>query len=182
MKLILICLCAVIVILLAGLLTTEGYLVYVDPQRDNTTITLRDSMLHFLRSLWNLLQPVLQLALTLAVVLFFLNRSGITMRISERQASSDGLNTQSIIALIVIGSFAVATFTRTETAAQLKEIALVVVGFYFGSKQNRDQRNEPGEGAGAGAAGAAATNGSGGTLSAASSTVGAATPPPAPPG
>ena len=44
-----------------------------------------------------------------------------------------------MIALIVIGSFALTAFLNFEGATLLKDVALVVVGFYFGTRVKVDE-------------------------------------------
>lgn len=47
--------------------------------------------------------------------------------------------TRDLIALITILGFVVASFTALETIAGLKEISLMVIGFYFGNKSALDK-------------------------------------------
>ena len=133
--------------LLASILSVQIYfVVYKVDTPAATLFDLYHSILVFGGSLWQLLEPIIQLALILGVLLFFSNSSGLTQRLLEQRQFGDRLNTQSVIALIIIGSFAIAALTRPEAAAQLKEIALVVVGFYFGTRQRAGSRPEPAEG------------------------------------
>jgi hypothetical protein len=132
-----------IILLLASILAIQIYfIVYQDAAAANTFYEMNTSIKLFGWSLWELIQPVLQLALLLAVLLFFYRNSGMAQRFAETRSFGSAFNTQSAIALIIIGSFAVAALTRPEAATQLKEIALVVVGFYFGTRQRRGEAGD----------------------------------------
>jgi hypothetical protein len=149
MKTILAALITLVIALLAGILALQIYFISAkDAAAASTLFEMTNSIKEFGWSLWVLVQPILQLALLLAVLLFFFNSSGLAQRLLAQQSSGNAFNTQSAIALLIIGGFVIAALTRTEAAAQLKEIALVVVGFYFGTRQRR------GEGDGAEAAAA----------------------------
>jgi len=82
---------------------------------------------------WGFVRPFLQLILVLGIVDWILGRWGISW-----QSNSLGINwnIQTIIALIVIGAFAIAALGGlSEGVGTLKDLALVVVGFYFGSQR-----------------------------------------------
>jgi hypothetical protein len=85
----------------------------------------------FLRRFWDFLQPLLTIAVLLMIVDWFLRRLGI--RFTPSTALTN-INVQAAIALLVIGSLALASFISKDTAEPLKELSLVVVGFYFGSR------------------------------------------------
>ena len=181
MKTILAALIALIVALLAGILAVQIYFILSkDAAQAATLFEMTNSIKEFGWSLWLLVQPILQLALLLAVLLFFYNSSGLAQRLQEQRGSANALNTQSIIALIIIGSFAVAALTRTEAAAQLKEIALVVVGFYFGTRQRQGGRDDTEEAAAVNGRPPAGSGGTGAATSPAFGPIGAASPPAGP--
>jgi len=81
--------------------------------------------------IWYLLRPFLQLVLVLGVVDWILNRIGINI------SSPRGLewNVQTVIAITVTGAFCIAALANIGGASELKDLALVVVGFYFGTQK-----------------------------------------------
>jgi hypothetical protein len=82
---------------------------------------------------WNLFVPFLQLTLLFFVIDWLLNRFGIDAL--SKKAKLDW-NIQTVIALIVISAFAIAALAGLDGLSSLKDVALVVVGFYFGSQKN----------------------------------------------
>lgn len=82
---------------------------------------------------WNFARPLLQLAVVLAIVDWLIRRWSIAGSFSS---FGRDFNIQAIVALIVIGAFAVAVLSGiTEGVGALKDLALVVVGFYFGTQR-----------------------------------------------
>jgi hypothetical protein len=109
-----------------------------------------------------ILEPVVQFGLVVVILLYAAQRLGF---INAQQtgvghlfaAGNGNLNIQAIIALLVIGAFSLSALTGVGShVADLKEITLVVVGFYFG---NRRRAEADADAAQAGAvAGAAVAN------------------------
>lgn len=89
-----------------------------------------DRILDFVGDAWMTISPIFQLSAVLFIVWWFFKKSGIS--ISNIGSSNE---TQKILAITVISSLCLAAFVNREAASILKDIALVVVGFYFGSKQ-----------------------------------------------
>jgi hypothetical protein len=48
--------------------------------------------------------------------------------------SWNGLEIKTVLAFFVVGAFCLAAFLSETPATWLKDLALVVIGFYFGSK------------------------------------------------
>ncbi|MGE4278141.1 MAG: hypothetical protein AB7G62_01045 [Magnetospirillum sp.] len=90
------------------------------------------------KDIWSTISPILQLAAVMFIVWWFFKKSGISL--TDIGSSSE---TQKILAITVISSLCLAAFVNTEAANILKDIALVVVGFYFGSKQTDNTSNTP---------------------------------------
>lgn len=80
---------------------------------------------------WSLLRPFLQLILVLGVVDWILTRIGINLT-SPKDFS---WNVQTVIAITVTGAFCIAALANIGGASDLKDLALVVVGFYFGTQK-----------------------------------------------
>lgn len=82
---------------------------------------------------WEFFKPFLQIVIILTIVDWILSRWGFSLKSKD---SKFDWNIQSIIALIVIGSFAIAALGGlSEGVGTLKDLALVVIGFYFGSQK-----------------------------------------------
>lgn len=83
-------------------------------------------------SVFEFVRPFLQLVIILIILEWLLGRFGISLdknfRFKER-------NTQTAIAMVVIIAFALAALSGVENAGMLKDVALVVVGFYFGTQK-----------------------------------------------
>ncbi len=81
---------------------------------------------------WDFVRPFMQLVLILIIVDWILGKWGISW-----QSTSLGItwNVQTIIALVVVGAFAIAAMGGLGGVGALKDLALVVVGFYFGTQQ-----------------------------------------------
>jgi len=84
-------------------------------------------------SAWQFARPLLQLLIVLLIFDYVLTRLGISLR---TEFSRIEWNVQTIVALVIVGSFAAAALGGiTEGLSSLKDLALVVVGFYFGSQR-----------------------------------------------
>ena len=87
---------------------------------------------------WSFVSPLLQLIIVLLILEWFAQRLGLGFKLSDIGGSA---NVQVLIAVFVIGSYCVAVLGGIRGADSLKEIALIVVGFYFGSRlAERQQR------------------------------------------
>lgn len=83
---------------------------------------------------WVFISPLLQLSIVLVIIEWILAKLGISLTSKPQNIQ---WNVQTIIALVIICAFAIAALADIKGASYLKDMALVVVGFYFGSqKQN----------------------------------------------
>lgn len=92
------------------------------------------------RTLWNFIRPFVQLVLVLLIVDWILGRWGISFKSKIQELE---WNVQTMIALIVIGAFSIAALGGIGGADALKDLALVVVGFYFGTQRRTMQLQSP---------------------------------------
>jgi len=81
---------------------------------------------------WEFISPFLQLVLLLFIIQWVLKRLGLDLSL---KSSAFDWNVQSVIAIVVIVSLAIAVLIDVNGAHMLKDIALVVVGFYFGTQK-----------------------------------------------
>lgn len=87
-------------------------------------------------NLFNFIKPFLQLIIVLLVLEWILNKFGFS--INQNTLKLDW-NTQTIIAVIVVVAFSLASLSGIDGARDLKDIALVVVGFYFGTQRRLNE-------------------------------------------
>ncbi|MEM1290473.1 MAG: hypothetical protein AAGH67_03195 [Cyanobacteria bacterium P01_H01_bin.162] len=89
------------------------------------------------RIAWDFLEPILQILAILAILDWLFSKIGFSLTRNRIQLE---LNTQNIIAFTVIGGFTIAALMGDESAARLlKDLALVVIGFYFGTRNKDDK-------------------------------------------
>jgi hypothetical protein len=80
---------------------------------------------------WQFARPLLQLAIVLMIIDWILRRLGIQLGAGARHFD---WNVQAIIAIVVVAAFAVAELSGIGSGS-LKDVVLVVVGFYFGTQR-----------------------------------------------
>ena len=99
--------------------------------------------------------------LTLAIVLYVLFNTVEGMKLTERfrvpQELTYGANVQALLAVVLILAFAVSAIGGVGHTSALKDIALVVVGFYFGTRKRQDTDEIAASAAAGAAIGAQAT-------------------------
>jgi hypothetical protein len=104
-------------------------------------VDLLQSMDRFGAAAWHFVRPLLQLAIVLMIIDWLLRRLGIQLSAGARGFD---WNVQAIIAIVVVAAFAIAELSGIGGAG-LKDVVLVVVGFYFGT-QRRVFEVDPGTG------------------------------------
>jgi|GEM_PF-4918985 len=80
---------------------------------------------------WQFARPLLQLAIVLMIVDWMLQRLGIQLGSGVRHFD---WNVQAIIAIVVVAAFSIAELGGIGSGS-LKDVVLVVVGFYFGTQR-----------------------------------------------
>jgi hypothetical protein len=78
---------------------------------------------------WGFGRPILQLLIVLAILEWILKRAGLRLDLSSLHLSAD---IRAVLALLVVVAFALAALSGGAGSASLKDVCLVVVGFYFG--------------------------------------------------
>lgn len=85
--------------------------------------------------------PVVQLAFVVTILLYAAEKVGLLQRdasISLFSHIASASNIQAFIAIVIIVSLAIAALGGIGDISVLKDLALVVVGFYFGTKRQND--------------------------------------------
>ena len=79
----------------------------------------------------------------LLIIYSFVRALGIDLGV---RATSQELSIQTVLAFLVVGGFAVAALLSDNPASWLKDVALVVIGFYFGSRTKGTDYESPNRG------------------------------------
>jgi hypothetical protein len=135
----------VFVFLLLIYLIVAGLSIFVDNNPTAITVLgLKQSLQSIVgdiriisKNAYDFLKPFLQLVLILVILQWILEKLGINFQQGNFKVNS---NVQTVIALIVVIAFALAALSGSEGTAALKDIALVVVGFYFGTNKKLLER------------------------------------------
>jgi len=98
---------------------------------DTIIRTLADDLSGAILRIWLFARPIVQLIIVLFVAYSFAQILGIT---KENIAAFNALDIKTVLAFFVIGAFCLAAFLSENPASWLKDLALVVIGFYFGTK------------------------------------------------
>jgi hypothetical protein len=80
---------------------------------------------------WHFFRPILQLLIVIGIIYFIINQLGFSQDMLSKIVQSD---IKTVLAFLVIGAFCLSAFLSDNPASWLKDLALVVIGFYFGSK------------------------------------------------
>lgn len=84
---------------------------------------------------WKFVRPLLQLAFIILIFQFLIERFGPGAE-SLKFVAADF---KSLLALIVVCAFCLASLSGSEGAGSLKDVALVVIGFYFGGLSKKPE-------------------------------------------
>ena len=98
--------------------------------------TLSDNIRILSIFVFDFVKPFLQLIIILIVLEWLLNKFGLTL---NRDAVKFDWNVQTVIGVVVIIAFSLAALSGVPGASMLKDVALVVVGFYFGTQKKTNE-------------------------------------------
>lgn len=103
---------------------------------------VRDALERSAVPLWEFARPLLQLAL-----LLFIAKSAVEYFGQRWSLDAFGIqwDIRSLIAIIVVSVFSVAALAGSDATGALKDVALVVIGFYFGQTQLQHGRHGNGQ-------------------------------------
>lgn len=79
---------------------------------------------------WSFIRPFVQLVIILLIIEWLLGKTGVKI---VPDALKFDWNVQTTIALLVVSAFCLAALGNIPGMGPLKDVALVVIGFYFGS-------------------------------------------------
>lgn len=85
---------------------------------------------------FDFMRPFLQLIIILVILEWLLNKFGLSL---NRNTIKFDWNVQTVIGVVIIIAFALAALSGIPGADMLKDVALVVVGFYFGTQRKTNE-------------------------------------------
>jgi hypothetical protein len=94
-------------------------------------VSVLESTVRFGQAAWAFARPLLQLAVVLLIVDWLARRMGVRF---GSQTSGITWNVQAILAVVVVMAFAISELSGIGGGG-LKDVALVIVGFYFGTQR-----------------------------------------------
>ncbi|MEJ1975067.1 MAG: hypothetical protein WDN49_02420 [Acetobacteraceae bacterium] len=167
--------CIVAVVWVVSLLALEelrfrlpvGMTDSLDANKFDSLVILQNTLVEGGEAAGRLLSPVIQFGLIVWIIVYaikeFFLKDGEKSEVNLGTGAGGGLNNvQALIAIIVVGAFALSALTGIGShTSDLKDIALVVVGFYFGTRRRQSdaEADIAATGAAAGAAAADALKG-----------------------
>jgi len=103
----------------------------VDPQHPVQLDTIHNLLLEFGAQAWQFAKPLLQLIVVLTIVDWLLSRLGVRIRLEHLSST---WNVQTFIAGMIISTFCIAVLANIPAVGYLKDVVLIVIGFYFGTR------------------------------------------------
>ena len=98
--------------------------------------TLSDNIRILSIFVFEFVRPFLQLIIILIILEWLLNKFGLSL---NRETVKFDWNVQTVIGVVVIIAFSLAALSGVAGASMLKDVALVVVGFYFGTQKKTNE-------------------------------------------
>jgi hypothetical protein len=107
-----------------------------NPQHREIALLILEKLGAFGQGGWLFIRPLLQLAIVLVIVDWVMRRLGVELTGGTRPFE---WSVQAIIAIIVVAAYAIAELAGLGSG--LKDVVLVVVGFYFGTQRHSYEVN-----------------------------------------
>lgn len=107
-----------------------------DKQRAQLLLLVSNDIRSIANAVFQFVRPFIQLVLILIILEWLLKKFGFSLNANLKTID---WNVQTIIALVIMVAFALAALSGIEGAAMLKDVALVVVGFYFGTQKRTNE-------------------------------------------
>jgi hypothetical protein len=101
---------------------------------------IREDLGNATSAIWDFVKPLLQLGIILLIIYSFIVALGIDLGL---RAPRQDISIQTLLAFFVVGGFVLAALLSSQPASWLKDLALVVVGFYFGTRTRDPDRDKP---------------------------------------
>lgn len=116
-------------LVLLGLYAVSEWLSYQQLPPDQRGRFLSGRFAVISREAWSFGKPILRAALLLAISMSLLSHFSIDIK-----GLTAGIEWEirSVLAFLVVGSFCIASIAGSDYASFLKDVSLVIIGFYFG--------------------------------------------------
>jgi hypothetical protein len=129
-----------IVIFIILLVAYVGIRVAISYDGDSERVELLNNITQDIRLLgifvFDFVRPFLQLIVILIILEWLLAKFGLSL---NNDTLKIDWNVQTVIAMVVMIAFSLAALSGVQGAAMLKDVALVVVGFYFGTQKKTNE-------------------------------------------
>lgn len=119
--------------LLAIYVPTDSVSAHTINELRNTIVSLWQSLLPIAHSAFSAVAPVLVLLVVAGLIRWIIPKEGKDLNIDVFTK-----NSPAIIAIIIIFTICLLAFTRAEIPGILSNIALIVVGFFFGKQEKKN--------------------------------------------
>ncbi len=97
--------------------------------------TVENQLLELATVIWSFIKPFLQVVFCIIVLDYALKKFNIQPKFKMNLSEYDfKLKFPSLLLFFVVFAFAITVFYEIENAKGLKEIALVIIGYYFGTQ------------------------------------------------
>jgi hypothetical protein len=87
---------------------------------------------------WGFVRPLLQLAFIILIFEYVFSKYGEKLKLPALASNGD---VKALLAILVVGAFCVAALAGSQYSSDLKDAALVIIGFYFGGVVASRQSN-----------------------------------------
>ncbi len=114
----------------------------IENEKNNILPAISMKLIDAGENLGHFIAPVLQLALIIMILIAAAERFGFTLETknwSGFAALGAANNVQAFIAVTVISGVVIAALVGLDSQGVLKDLALVVVGFYFGTRRRQNE-------------------------------------------
>lgn len=88
---------------------------------------------------WRFSSPLLQLIIVFLILQWLLSKSGLDLSFRNLGA----LNVQILIAILIIATFCISALGNLPGLPLTKDLALIVIGFYFGTRTKNSSTIDP---------------------------------------
>ena len=118
-----------IFVLMLGLYAFAEWVSYQNVPIDERGRFLSGKFVAISKEVWSFGRPILRAALLIAIAMSLLSFFNLDIKTLTAGLTWD---IRSLLAFLVVGSFCVASIAGSDYSGFLKDVSLVIIGFYFG--------------------------------------------------
>jgi hypothetical protein len=130
----------IVAILLVTAAIGIEFLAGTDPSVNQQLTAARTLIWSIGANAWMFAKPLLQLIAVLLILEWLFSRVGVRLRLNEIRTN---WNVQTFIAGVIISTFCIAVLADIQAVSYLKDVVLIVIGFYFGTRARTEDRPGP---------------------------------------